>query len=285
MNTPSLDRQTLLPFLAALAVLLGAWFLPVPGQVTGEEQLVAARMPETRADVEAAHGQFELAQVRYQNYVKTHDLSAVLANVQDAIAKAKADSSGPGVVAALKDRAAPVREYAGELLRYAQAGEQYLAAIRRYDDDLMAWTRSLGAASEQLRSETWPFVEYIKRYPPLFGETADPPNVTAAEVATQTASLESHITNLEVAGQAAVAGIEQDVAGIWASGRSIEHIESLHAEYYRLLKEYDPKVEAAANGITASTRPDRVMLATGLNLLVGVVTLGGLAALFMRRRT
>ncbi|HYP39474.1 MAG TPA: hypothetical protein VEX13_03860 [Chloroflexia bacterium] len=285
MNTPSLDRQTLLPFLAALVVLFAAWLLPVPGQVTGEEQLVAPRMPDTRADVEAAHHQFEQAQARYQSYVKTHDLSAVLANVQDAIAQAKADSSDPGVVATLKDRAAPIREYAGELLRYAQAGELYLAAIRRYDDDLMAWTRSLGAASEQLRSETWPFVEYIKRYPPPIGETADPPNVTAAVVATQTASLESHITALDASGQAGVLGIEQDVAGIWASGRSIEHIESLHAEYYRLLREYDPKVEAAANGTTNSARPDRVMLAIGLNLLVGVVTLGGLAALFMRRRT
>jgi hypothetical protein len=285
MNTPSLDKQTLLPFLAALAVLLGAWLLPVPGQVSGEEQLVAPRMPDTRADVEMAHRQFEQAQARYQDYVKTHDLSAVLAKVQDAIVKAKAGGSDPGVVAALKDRAAAVREYAGELLRYAQAGEQYLAAIRRYDDDLMAWTRSLGAVSEQLRSETWPFVEYIKRYPPPFGETADPPNVTAAEVATQTAALESHIATLDAAGQAGVAGIEQDVAGIWASGRSIEHIGSLHAEYYRLLKEYDPKVEAAANGTTDGMRPDRVMLATGLNLLVGAVTLGGLAALFMRRRT
>jgi hypothetical protein len=266
-------------------VLLGAWFLPVPGQVSGEEQLVAPRMPDTRADVETAHRQFEQAQVRYQDYVKTHDLSAVLANVQDALAEAKAEGNDPGVVAALKDKAAPVREYAGELLRYAQAGEQYLAAIRRYDDDLMAWTRSLGAASEQLRSETWPFVEYIKRYPPPFGESADPPNVTAVEVATQTASLESHIATLDVAGQAVVVGIEQDVAGIWASGRSIEHTGSLHAEYYRLLKEYDPKVDAAANGISTDARPDRVMLATGLNLLVGAVTLGGLAALFMRRRT
>ena len=259
--------------------------MPVPGQVSGEEQLVAPRMPDTRADVEVAQRQFEQAQARYQSYVKTHDLSAVLANVQDAIAKAKVGGGDPGVIAALKDRAAPVREYAGELLRYAQAGEQYLEAIRRYDDDLMAWTRSLGAASEQLRSETWPFVEYIKRYPPPFGEIADPPNVTAAEVATQTASLESHISTLDATGQAGVAGIEQDVAGIWASGRSIEYVESLHAEYYRMLKEYDPKVEAAANGTTAGARPDRVMLANGLNLLVGVVTLGGLAAIFMRRRT
>jgi hypothetical protein len=274
MNIPTLDRQLLLPL------------LPVPGQVSGEEQLVAPRMPDTRADVEAAHRRFEQARARYQDYVKTHDLSAVLANVQDAIAKAKAEDNDPGAIAALKDRAAPVREYAGELLGYVQAGEQYVAAIRRYDDDLMAWTRSLGAASEQLRSETWPFVEYIKRYPPPFGETADPPNVTAAEVATQTASLESHIADLDATGQAGVVvGIERDVAGIWASGRSIEHVESLHAEYYRLLKEYDPKVEAAANGTNASMRLDRVMLANGLNLLVGAVTLGGVAALFMRRRT
>ncbi|HEX9988301.1 MAG TPA: hypothetical protein VGE45_07480 [Chloroflexia bacterium] len=285
MNTSSLNKQILLPALAALAVLLAAWLLPLPGQVSGEEQLVAPRMPNTRADVEAAHRQFEQAQARYQSYVKSHDLSAVLANVQDAITKAKVASNDTGTIASLKDSAAPVREYAGELLRYAQAGEQYLEAIRRYDDDLMAWTRSLGAASEQLRSETWPFVEYIKRYPPPFGETADPPNVTAAEVATQTASLESHIAALDVAGQAGVADIEQDISGIWASGRSIEHIESLHAEYYRLLKQYDPKVEAAANGTTAGVRSDRVMLATGLNLLVGMLTLGGLAALFMRRQT
>ena len=44
----------------------------------------------------------------------------------------------------------------GTLLWRALAGEAYFAELRKYDDDLMSWSRTLGAKSEELRRATWP---------------------------------------------------------------------------------------------------------------------------------
>jgi hypothetical protein len=85
---------------------------------------------------------------------------------------------------------------------------------------------------------------------------------------------------------ASIQGIEHDIEGIWEAGRSVEHLNSLHVEYHDLLRQYDPKVQAAAQGETTSEEAvGRVALATGLNLLVGALTLGGIASLFIRRRS
>ena len=47
--------------------------------------------------------------------------------------------------------------------------ETYFSQLKHFDDELMAWTRSLGAESEILRADTWPIVEYLKLYPPPTG--------------------------------------------------------------------------------------------------------------------
>lgn len=278
------------PWLIALGILVVAWVLPLPGLVFGEEQLAASRMPETRATVQSASESFQKAQSAYKQYVATHDMGAVLSSVQKAIAEARANSSDPAALAALRAALGPVQGYLGVLHGYAAAGDAYFAALRAYDDNLMAWSRALSPASqEELRPDTWPFVEYLKRYPPPDGETPDPPKVTAQDVATQTTSLAAHVAALDPQAavgstQAAIDAIGRDISGIWASGRSVERIESLHNEYYRLLKVYDARLQQVAAQDAANQGPQsRRALATVLDLGVGLVLLGGLAALFMPR--
>lgn len=276
------------PWLAALVALGAAWLVPLPALVSGDEQLIAQRMPQSRATIQEARFRFDDFEERYIEYIRSHDLSAVLAGVESAIADARADSSDPIRLAALGVAAKPVLEYARELQSYAAAGEPYLAKIQAYDNDLMAWSRSLGSAVEGLRGETWAFVEHIKRYPPPVGESLDPPLVTAAEAATQTATLADNLAALERgaggSSEQIINRIEENVTEIWASGRSIEHICGLHGKYNLLLRLYDSKVERAAENVgQGGASSGRAMLATGLNVLVGLVTMGGLGALFMQR--
>src|SRR5205085_2845847 len=57
-------------------------------------------------------------------------------------------------------------------------------------------TRSLGSASEDLRDDTWPIVEYLKLYPPSVGLQPDPPSVTSTQASSQLTSLRDHVAAL-----------------------------------------------------------------------------------------
>src|SRR5437763_1410139 len=195
--TPSLYLLTLFPiFLAALAVLVVAWFVRLPPIIAGEEALAAQTIPADRSNAQLASQQFREAQARYQSYIKTHDLGALLAGARAEIAQAKVAPEDIEKLAVVRDVAGQVGDYAGVLHDYAQASDRYFAALHGYDDKLMSWTRALGAASESLRSATFPFVEHLKLYPQPVGEKTDPPQVSAAQVAVQMDALSSHVAAL-----------------------------------------------------------------------------------------
>jgi len=236
---------------------------------------------------------FDEASERYHTYITTHDVGAMRASAEQAIAAAKAPTHDRGALDRVRDAARQIDEFARELEGYAEAGERFFAALRAYDDDLMAWTRSLGARSERLRKDTFPFVEHIKRYPPPTGLTSDPPEVKAADLARQVASLEAHMTVLDSTPYPRTSGTGQgdtldqiggDIEAIWSSGRSVEYVAGLHDEYFSDLRKYDSRVaeEAAAAGDSGQS-PGRRLLATGLDLLLGATVFGGLFALFMPR--
>src|SRR5436190_3632692 len=252
---------------AALCVLLAAWFVPLPRIIAGEEELATKRLPETRANVMSTQQAFKQAQERYQTYIKTHDVGAAR---EQAIASYK----GPELAATrLMD---VIYGYADELLLYAQASDKYFSALHAYDDDLMSWTRSLGASSESLRSATFPFVEHLKRYPPPVGLTADPPDVKAATLQAQIEALHRDTEPADLA---------QDIDNIWASGRSIEYVAGLHDEYYQDLQTYDGKVATVANAANQPQQSStRRLVANSFNVLLGAVVFGGLAALFVARK-
>jgi len=281
-----------LALLAALAALLVAWFAPLPRLVLSDEEKAAARMPDDRAAVVAAQSEFVKAVTTYKGYINTHDVGAALDGLDHAIQAAKASPTDSSLRPPIQSAGPPVLSYLGQLQAYAQAGEMYFGVLSHYDDELMAWTRSLGSESDALQSDTWPIVEYLKLYPPPTGESADYPNVTAAQVSTTAASLQSHLSAIgtgpgssTIASQASLDSLTADVASIRQAGRSVEYREGLNDRYNQLLSQYDKSVQATANGSNVgSLSSGRVALASALDLLLGVICVGGIAALFVAKR-
>lgn len=269
-----------LSLLAALIVLLVAWLVPLPRLVLGEEAAAATRMPQTRSDVAQARTKFEQSQASYKDYVATHDVGAALATLESSVAALQADPANAELLTGLGNAAQPVQEYGAQLQAYATAGEAYFAQSKHYDDELMAWTRSLGADSESLRPDTWPIVEYLKLYPPPTGEKADYTYVSAADVG----KLDAALGGAAVTDKSTLAQYQAAISGLRSAGRSIEYIESLHSQYYTLLQNYDTKLQAVASGSGASNLSgSRTMIATATNLLVGAALVVGLVAIFLPR--
>jgi hypothetical protein len=128
-------------------------------------------------------------------------------------------------------------------------------------------------------------VEHLKLYPPPVGLKADPPLVTAAPVLSQTNGLrEARDILLAVPAPDpdtrsrqldAIAAAMDNIRG---SGRSIEHIESLHADYYKFLQTYDDAVGRVSAPPSGTGQLSFAAIAT--NVVVGLVLLLGLGLLF-----
>jgi hypothetical protein len=276
--------------IAALCVLLAAWLLPLPRLVAGADELAGARIPQVRASVDASGAAFVKAQANYLNFVATHDMTALSVTLQSAIKDARAAGGNPQSLTTLQGPARQMEEYLGLLQTYAEAGEPYFSDLQNYDSTLMAWTRSLGTDPERYRKATFPIADYLRLYPRPVGDlTPDIPWVHASEVASETLALRLHMTALDSAVSAGGASnsskvvddMGSDVARVWDLGRGVERIESLHKGYEKVLRDYDAQIQAAASSAGSPTRV--VSLASGLNLLVGMVVLLGLAALFAPR--
>jgi hypothetical protein len=271
-----------LPWLAALLILALAFLIRWPDAALSEDQFAQERLPERRDAVVQASREFNAASQRYRDYIGTHDLGALLAEFEKALPTTREEGAGSPAMANILELIEKVSEYVGVLGEYAEAGERYFEALSAFDAELMAWTRSLGAASEALRDDTFPVVEHLKLYPQPVGLRDDPPLVTAAEVMTQATTLENvrrELSGLTPGSEVAIplGDLEQMVDGIWASGRSVEYIGSLHSDYERYLRTYDSAVGVAA----ASAGGGRGMspAALALNVALGLVLLVGLGAL------
>jgi hypothetical protein len=225
--------------------------------------------------------------------VASNDVGAAISGFEGAVGSLQVKSADQSARAGVVAAANPVLDYMAALHAYAQAGEDYFKTLSHYDDELMAWTRSLGAQSDALRPDTWPIVEYLKVYPQPVGESTAYEDVTASDVASDTASLQMHLAALQAGsgsgtsdvGDARLpAALTQDAAAVRQAGRSIEYRENLHAQYGQLLSQYDQEAQSVATGATTDTLSSgRVALATGFDVLLGLVTLAGLAALFLPR--
>src|SRR5438046_10633261 len=127
----------------------------------------------------------------------------------------------------------------------------------------MAWTRSLGTESEALRPDTWPIVEYLKRYPPPSGETSNYTDISASDVQSYSETLLNTSTAPNAMNHRPDTSIGLIVSNIRTAGRSIEYVVSLHAAYQQLLTNYDKKVQAvASNSGQAALSSSRITFAT-----------------------
>ena len=276
--SPNYRTLTALAWIGAAAAVLIAMFVPLPRAVLSEEEQAAGRMPETRREVDQARKEFETAAAAYRDYVGSNDVGAALATFDTSVGALETGDTSPKARTAVQAAAAPLLAYLDSLRAYADSGEAYFAALRHYDDELMAWTRSLGADSEVLRSATWPIVEYLKLYPPPVGLADDYIWFDASDVAATTGSLRRS------AESGSAETLRSGEASVRDAGRSVEYIEGLHPEYERHLREYDEKLQAVIAGRGASEPDARRTLATILDVVIAVLLGLGIAGVLLPRQ-
>jgi hypothetical protein len=288
MQSAIRNPQSAIALLAAAVVLLAAWVLPLPRLVLSEEEDAATRMPQTRADVASARAAFEQAQLRYKGYVATHDIGAAIDDLERATAEAQEEPANEDLLNAARTAARPVLTYVSELELYASAGQDYFYQLRYFDEELMAWTRSLGAGSEVLRADTWPIVEYLKLYPAPPGVNDDYANVTPNDVAEIHAGLSRGLSSTRESPQVddPLRHFAFVIPQVRTAGRSVEYKESLHTGYETLLQDYHTRLQAVASGTRAGgLSGSRALFAYAVDALLGLLLLAGMAALFLSRRT
>lgn len=288
-----LSLQSLAPWVAALAVLLGLWLLPLPGFMFGQEQVAAERMPETRRAANIAINDFFRARQDYYDFITSHDMAVISGSLRSSLQEAQLGYSNAALAGVLH-WGIQVRDYTSVLAAYAEAGDRVFPVLRYYDDELMKYTRSLSPPTEEVRALTFPLADHMRLYPPPIGDLMpDPPWIKADVVKSQLTTINGQIDAI----QAAV--IDQDRASnvtetldelstsvndIWESGRSVEQVGLQHTKYIDHLQTYETKFEQyleahGPNSISATRRA----LAYAANIAVGLVLAGGLALLLMPR--
>lgn len=278
----NISPKTLIPWLAALIVLLVAWFVPLPGQVLGKDQQAQGKMPGTRAAVETTRRAFLEAEKSYLDYVKQTDMTHLLFVIKSQIAIVRERGGDTASVGALYG----VLPYLERVQHYATTGEAYYRALKQYDDDMMAWTRSLGSVSTTMREDTFALADHVRIYPAPIGEVLDPPYMSPAQVDAQAAAFKSSmdrfgkVQSVEESRQV-VEEVNKEVDGVWEVGRVIQRFEGLHEAYYGYLQVYDKTLQGKAADVARGAAAGPTPIALALNLLVGALALLGIGSLFI----
>ena len=292
---PSISLQSLLPWAAALAVLLGIWLLPLPGSMFGEEQVSAERMPETRRTANESIGEFMSARQAYYDFVTSHDMAVISSTLRSALQSAKQSPGDVEVRAEVLHWGIQVRDYAAVLAKYMEEGDKVFPVLQHYDSELMKYTRSLSPPTTDVRALTFPLADHMLLYPPPIGHLMpDPPWIKADVVKSQVETISEQLGTLEASlnsGQDSAAvsnaldGIESVVPLIWESGRSGEQLGLQHTKYIDHLQTYETKFQQylSSHG-SAGISPMRRTIAYGVNVVVGLVLAVGIAFLLLPRR-
>jgi len=279
--TPNRSMLAALAWIGAIAAVLVSMLVPLPRAVLSEEEHAAGRMPETRAKVSQARAAFDRAESSYRSYVGGNDVGAALTAFEQAVASMEAQPNSSDRRSDVRASAARLLAYMNALGSYASAGETYFSTLSYYDDELMAWTRSLGAESEALRSATWPIVEFLKLYPAPVGLKDDYTWIRAAEVMTRATDLQRSAT----CGETSPAQLRAGATSVRDAGRSVEYTESLHPQYEKLLREYDANLQSVI-AARASTEPDaRRTLATVLDVGAALLLALGIGGLLLPQQS
>ena len=156
---PNFSLQSLLPWAAALAVLLGVWLLPLPGSMFGQEQVSAERLPETRRTANVAIGDFFKARQAYYDFITSHDMAVISSSLHSALEEAQPSPQSTDALAEVLHWGIQVRDYNAVLAGYAEAGDKVFPVLRYYDDELMKYTRSLTPPTGEVRALTFPLAD------------------------------------------------------------------------------------------------------------------------------
>lgn len=276
-------------------MLLGLWLLPLPGEMFGQEQVSAERMPETRRVANEAIGEFLSARQDYYDFVTSHDMAVISTSLRTALQQATADPARLEARAQVLHWGIQVRDYTAVLAAYGEAGDRVFPVLRYYDDELMKYTRSLTPPTGEVRALTFPLADHMRLYPPPIGDLMpDPPWVMSDVIKSQLGTIVLQIDELQASVdtqdasaqvQGTLDGLARSVNDIWESGRSVEQLGLQHAKYIDHLQTYETKFQQYLDAHGPDNISDtRRMLAYGANFVMGLVLAGGVALLLMPRR-
>jgi len=172
--------------------------------------------------------------------------------------------------------------YGHTVTALATAAATYQAAIEGYDDALMARSRGLGPKSEALRSATWPFVEYVKRFPPPLGLDTTLHPVSPAELAALLQKLQDDRAVLDASG-AGPGQAAADLAQLAPPARDTVKLAGFLPEYQRLLDMYAGRVEQVAATRESAASGLKAAVGYGLAVLLLAALAAGAALLFWSR--
>jgi hypothetical protein len=225
---------------ALLLVLLGR-VIPVPPVVTGEEGS-RTDLVKTRTDVVAARYNFQQTELAYQRFLATHELTIIPDELRQQADEWEAGGNHQALLAQARDKVRRSIELGQAMTPYALAGEAYFAELRKYDDDLMSWSRTLGAKSEELRRATWPILEWLKKYPlESGGEDREFHPYPASNVVRATALIQQLAPELDspTAGPATFRRLAMATDELWDAGKNIPSVNRYHDGYFSALRRYD----------------------------------------------
>ncbi len=284
--------SVLIATVVALIVLAVGRWVPLPPLVTGEEA-VRQELVTTRGKVVAQRYLYQEAQREFEHYLYTvsvptslptqmHDIAAQIrkgtnATTPTGIMQPCAERVGPQAtpVQQAQECARRAADFGRVLARYAHPSDNLFTLLRQYDDQLMAYSRTLGARSEELRRGTWSILSWLQHYPPPVGERAEIHFFPGTEVDRDVTVLETAAVAVATASDPADAVERAATAAdpIWDAGLMVPTIAWEHDGYYSALRRYDAQM------LEVAAAPDQP-LAGNRSLIAGVVTLGLLALMF-----
>ena len=290
--------SVLLPLLVGLVVIAVGRWVPLPPLVTGEEQ-VRQQLVDTRGAVVAQRYLYQNAQREFEYYLanvpipgipsQMHALSAQIRGGADPNAPtdqvqecAAGSAERPSLLQQARECARRAAAFGRVLSRYAHPADDLFTQLRGYDDQLMAYSRTLGARSEELRRGTWPILAWLQRYPPPAGQRADIHFFSGAEVDRNVAALEEAAQELETVADPADAVERAATAAdpIWDAGLMVPTIAWLHDGYYSALRRYDAQMLELAAAPDQPLPGNRALVAGGATVLLLALMLVALALLF-----
>ncbi len=224
---------------AVVLVLLGR-VIPVPPVVTGEEGS-RTDLVKTRIDVVTARYDFQQKELAYHRFL-TKPLTLIPNEVRRQATEWENGGNHQVLLEQARNKIQQSVDLGHAMIPYAESGEAFFAQLRRYDDNLMSWSRTLGARSEELRRSTWPILEWLKKYPlESGGEDREFHAFPASNVVRATALIEKLAPQLDAPDADATTFRRLALAtdDLWAAGKNIPSVNKYHDGYFSALRRYD----------------------------------------------
>jgi hypothetical protein len=283
---------------ALIVLAVGRW-VPLPPLVTGEEG-VRQELVTTRGKVVAQRYLYQEAQREFEHYLYTvavppipaqmHEIAAQIrqgtsATTPTGILQSCAEQVGPQAtpIQQAQECARRAADFGRVLSRYAHPADDLFTLLRQYDDQLMAYSRTLGARSEELRRGTWPILSWLQSYPPPVGDRIGIHFFPGSEVDRNVSDLDEAAAALATAPDPADAVERAATAAdpIWDAGLMVPTIAWQHDGYYSALRRYDAQMLEVAAAPDQPLAGNRALIAGVATVLLRALLFAGLVLLFL----